>query len=153
MKKPLLTIALVSTAALFSMAADDCSGSNVESCTTDADCTTEGQACAIAEDGEDGSGTCVTPECSTGTDCDLMDTGTGSPIYGIDQLDAGNTSCEDEAAVTIIGFDGEEYCAIEPSEEQPCEGAEASATRKSGGTVTVCVLADGTCNAESLSCE
>jgi hypothetical protein len=154
MKKSLLTVALVSTAALFSMAADDCSGSNVESCTTDDDCTTEGQACAIAADGADGSGTCVDPACAEDTDCDLQDTGSGSPIADTSDFADG---CEAEDYVTIIGFDGNEYCAITPTDEIACEdvaagSVTATATLKAGGTADVCVLADGTCDLETLTC-
>jgi hypothetical protein len=148
MKKTVLSLATIAAASFLSMAAD-CSGSNIVACTTDEDCTTDGDVCGIAEGGTEG--TCVTPSCETGTDCDLMDTGTGSPIYSVDDLDAGNDSCEDEGTVTILGFDGAEYCAVEDTVDAPCD-ATATADLKAGGTAEVCVIADGTCDPETRTC-
>ena len=95
---------------------------------------------------------CVAPSdpvCENDTDCDLQDTGTGSPIA--DTADFAGT-CEDEDFVTIIGFDGVEYCALEENADFSCaddlDGDEVavSAELAAGGTTDVCVLVDGTCS-------
>ena len=143
MKKTLLTLATVVTASVLSMAAD-CSGSNVVKCTVETDCA-ETEICAIAE--ADTEGTCVTPICAEDTDCDIQDTGDGSPIADVADFEG---TCEAEDYVTIVGFDGNEYCAVEETAEFSCaddlDGADVSVTAalKAGGTVKVCVLADGT---------
>ncbi len=151
MKKTVLSLATIAAASFLSMAAD-CSGSNIVPCTTDEDCTVDGEACAIAADATEGQ--CVTPGCEADADCDLMDTSEGSPVADAAEYADG---CEADDLVTIVGFDGEDYCALEPSAEFPCtdlnaDAVEAPATLQAGGTTNVCVLADGTCDLETLSC-
>ncbi len=125
----------------FSVACDN-EGSAV-SCTADADCANETDNTTCDVD----VGVCVAPSepvCENGTDCDLEDTGTGSPIA--DPADFAN-GCEAEDFVTIVAFDGNEYCALEAG-DTGCEAgqAEATATLKAGGTADVCVVADGECS-------
>ncbi len=145
--KKIVTLSVVGLASLlaFTVACDD--GSVAVDCTSDTDCEGEAENTVCDTD----VGVCVAPaaeECAEDTDCDLQDTSAGSPIYGLDELDAGNDTCEDEGAVTIVGFDGVEYCAQEDTADLPCAATETSVTadRSGGGTVDVCVLADGTCS-------
>ena len=152
MKKTLLALSAVVATAFAGVACDD--GSNIVECTADneADVCGVDQVCAI-EDGAE-TGDCVDPECENDSDCDLQDTGAGSPIFTLDELDEGNDDCEDEGYVTIVGFNGTKYCASEDTEEVPCAATETAvpAERASGGSVDVCVLADGTCDLATASC-
>ena len=149
MKKSLLSLATLVAASALSMAAD-CAGtdSNITACTADTDCAA-GEICDTTAE------QCVTPECAEDTDCDLQDAGAGSPIA--DTADFAN-GCEAEDYVTIVGFDGLEYCALVDDADFSCaddlDGEEVAVTAElaAGGTATVCVLADGTCDATSGSC-
>ena len=132
----------LSGAFAFTVACDD--GGTAVSCTSDADCANEVENTVCDTDVE----VCVVPDepvCEDDTDCDLQDTGTGSPVA--DPADFAN-GCEADDFVTIVGFDGNEYCAQEDTVDFPCAATETAVTadKKAGGTVSVCVLADGTCD-------
>lgn len=136
----LSTLGLTATLA-FSSACDD---GGAQECTETADCDdTTLQCvdglCSVADE----------PECEEDLDCDLADTEPGSPLYSKDELDAGNDECEDEDAVTIVTFSGEEVCALEAEDAATeCSAGEslADAEAAAGGTVTICIKADGTCD-------
>jgi len=136
MKKTLLTLATVVAASFLSMAAD-CSDSAVVACAEDTDCG-DGEICAAE--------VCITPVCEVDADCDLQNVGEGSPVFSPSELDAGNDACEDEDFVTIVGFDEQEYCAVDIEAGECGAGeVETPATLKAGGSVTVCTLDDGVC--------
>lgn len=154
--KSVIALSTLGLAAVFSLtvACDD-GGVSVE-CESDADCAneTDNTFCDLPEDHADGTkdGVCIAPldpVCENDTDCDLQDVGTGSPIA--DTADFAGT-CEDEDYVTITGFDGVDYCALEDSADFSCEddleGDEIAVTAnlKAGGTASVCVKPDGTCS-------
>ncbi len=147
MMKKLLPFAAMS--ALAFVTACDNGGAAVD-CTSDADCANEevNTFCDISE-GEE-TGVCIAPvdaQCEEDVDCDISDTGAGTNQYGLEDLDPASNSCEDEAAVTIVAFDGTELCAIE-SDNGDCSaaGGEAvDAEAKAGGTVEICVVGLNTC--------
>lgn len=152
MKKTLLTLATVVATAFVAVACP--TGTNVVECTADneTDVCGEDQICAI--DGDATTGDCVDPDCGADSDCDLQDTSESSPIFTLDELDAGNDECEDEEYVTFVGFDGTKYCGQEDTAETPCADGETAVQteRASGGNVDVCVIADGTCDIALGTC-
>jgi len=134
MKKSLLSLATLVAAATLSMAAD-CSGTNVEACTSDADCTD--QVCDVANE------TCVTAVCDADADCDLAnpDSPTSAEDCAVD------ADCDSSAgpAVCVVDGVGVAYCAIEDG-----DAAESCAQNSAGpfDVVTVdgkdvCVVASG----------
>ena len=136
----------LSGAFAFTVACDD--GGASFDCTEDADCESADNPVAENTVCDTDVGVCVEPSdpvCENDTDCDLQDTDPGSPIA--DPADFAN-GCEAEDFVTIVGFDGNEYCAQEDTVDFPCAATETAVTadKKGGGTASVCVLADGTCD-------
>ena len=129
----LTTLAFVGT--LLSTSACDGSDSTVEVCVDAADCSTDGDICS--------GGQCLPAECNDDVDCDLSVTG---DAFSKDELDAGNDECEDEAFVTILGFDGGELCATGADAGVCGEGFDVvDADAPGGGTVEVCVSGGGSC--------
>jgi hypothetical protein len=151
MKKTLLSLATLVTAGLLSMAAD-CSGSNITKCAADTDCA-DGQICDIA-DGET-EGACVNAECTENQDCALA----GSSSEALCPINRGGTNCAEtvsgcaEGAVEVVDSLGTRYCGVEPdaSIDFACSdipnGAEARVEAAAGGTVTICVDSNATCDA------
>ncbi|MDP2341133.1 MAG: hypothetical protein Q8O67_09255 [Deltaproteobacteria bacterium] len=140
--KKLSTLLTVSTLAVFGvlLTGADCAGSdsNIETCEADTDCTTEGDICL--------DGACTPASCNDDVDCDLSVDG---DAFSKDELDAGNTECEDEAFVTIFAFDGETEICITGEDPDPTvscgDGFAAVDADGPDGTVSVCVSGGGTC--------
>ncbi|HEY1097828.1 MAG TPA: hypothetical protein VGF99_02825 [Myxococcota bacterium] len=155
LKNTVLSLAAVVATTFVAVACD--TGTNIEACTAEneAEKCTADQICSIPEGETEGS--CITPECENDTDCDLQNDGVGSPIYSTDDITSPATTCEDEDAVTIVGFDGIERCAIDPDgvdcEEIAAGSVETEAELASGGSVTICALEDGVCNIDTAQCE
>ena len=156
--KSVLALSTLGLAALLSVTVACDNGGSAFECTTDDDCASADNPVAENTVCDADTSVCVAPSdpvCENDTDCDLQDTGAGSPIA--DTADFAN-GCEAEDYVTIVGFDGNEYCALEDSADFSCaddlDGDEVAvdAEKKAGGTVSVCVLADGTCS-EDGQCE
>lgn len=148
MKKTLLSLATLVTAGLLSMAAD-CSGTNVESCTVDEDCTDAAQICDTE------AGQCVDAQCTENEDCALA----GSTSAALCPINKTGATCNEdvagcgEGAVEVVDSLGTSYCAVEPEDgvfdcaADLTNGAEATVEAAAGGTVTVCVDSDDACTA------
>lgn len=152
MKKTLLSLATLLTAGLLSMAAD-CTGSNVEACTADADCETAGDICDLTDPD---AGVCIAAECTAGEDCALS-AATTEFVCPIGKGGAGCAedfaACNPDGAVEVVDSLGTSYCGVEEdaANDFACvadaNGVAITVEAAAGGTVTICVDAAGSCDA------
>jgi hypothetical protein len=131
--------------------AADCSGTNITACTLDSDCGTD-QICDIAAGETDG--VCVNAECTENEDCALA-AATSEFVCPINKggSDCGETvtGCAD-GAVEVVDTLGTSFCGVEEDADiYDCDspevgGVSVTVEKASGGNVTICVDAAGTCN-------
>ena len=105
-------------------------------CNNDDDCASS-EVCSAGE--------CQAAQCADNVDCDVSVNGDG---ISKDDLNAGNTTCEDQLLVTVLSFDGSEICMTGRDDAVGCgEGLTATDVAvPGGGTASVCVSGDGVCN-------
>ena len=129
------------------MAADDCSGSNIVSCTADTDCA-DGEVCGIA-DGET-EGSCLTPQCADATDCDLANSASPSTPSEC----TADADCDaDGGEVCVADGVGATYCVLGDSDNEGESCADLDFVSVTVDGKAVCVASAGqTCDAATATC-